>query len=111
MELRKSICDAIEMIDLDCSYHLKEKEKQAKITLWHMQLERVSDSSIEKGLKKELDSPSKDFPRIGYFKSLCSSRQASNATEDEKEYIPVGRKIAQANAKKILDKLLSMNKR
>ena len=111
MELRKCICDAIEMIDLDCPFKLKEEEKSKKITLWHIKLKNVSDKAIQMGLEKELDSDSREFPRVGHFKSLCVTRQTSNFEEEKEAYVPEPPGIAKRNAKAILNKLLAMNKK
>ena len=104
MGLRKSICNAIEMIDLDCPYKLNLVEKKRKITLWHLKLESISDDAINRGLEKELDSDSREFPRVGRFKSFCISRQQHSS--EQPDSIPIeDRALNNENYKMLINRL------
>jgi len=112
MRLRKTIIDKLDRFYSMAGSNPPEEMKALNLENWHIALVDVSDKAIDIGFKRALNSDIKRIPFPGEFKKLCTTRQISNMQieDEEKPYIPVSPEIGKANAKKILNKLLAMNK-
>ena len=70
MELRKSVCDAVDILTTNFKYKLDDKEREKLVMCWHLGLDDIKDNVITKAVP-EIIKTCKFMPVPSEFREEC----------------------------------------